>query len=80
MKFSQTYPFKFLIALVDAALIVVSLYCAYLIRFDFVVTDFFWKQMISLLPLFVLIRISALYYTKSYHLDSGENRLFEIKS
>jgi FlaA1/EpsC-like NDP-sugar epimerase len=67
MNFSQTYPYKSLIALVDAVLIVTALYCAYLVRFDFAVTDFYWKQMISLLPIFLLIRISALYYTKSYH-------------
>ena len=66
IRISRAYLVKAGIAATDALLVVVALYCAYLIRFDFGIWSVYGTQLLNLLPIFVLIRITALYYTRSY--------------
>ena len=66
-RIPRGYLVKGGVVVVDAIVVVVALYCAYLIREDFAIRPFYLDQMLNLLPIFVLIRISALYYTRSYH-------------
>jgi FlaA1/EpsC-like NDP-sugar epimerase len=65
-KFRGYLP-KAAIAAVDAFLVGAALSAAYMIRFDFSLDPFYLEQLLSLLPIFVLIHVSALYYTNSYH-------------
>ncbi|MFC1525494.1 polysaccharide biosynthesis protein [Candidatus Latescibacterota bacterium] len=44
----------------------VALLGGYLIRFDFALGGVYTGQLLSLLPIFVLVRVSALYYAGSY--------------
>jgi FlaA1/EpsC-like NDP-sugar epimerase len=66
IKISRAYLTRAGIAVIDAMLVIVALYCAYMIRFDFSIWDVYGTQLLYLLPVFVLIRLTALYYMKSY--------------
>ena len=57
---------KALIVTVDAALAICALLTAYQIRFDFSVPSVYTTQLTNLLPVVVLIRVTGLYYTRSY--------------
>jgi FlaA1/EpsC-like NDP-sugar epimerase len=67
MKISRAYLVKGTIAAADSIVVIFALSLAYMIRFDFSVTAFYSHQLLSLLPIFMLIRVSALYYCRSYH-------------
>jgi FlaA1/EpsC-like NDP-sugar epimerase len=67
MKIFRGYLFKAIIAVADSLVIIVALVLAYMIRFDFLITAFYARQLFTLLPIFILIRVSALYYCRSYH-------------
>jgi FlaA1/EpsC-like NDP-sugar epimerase len=67
MNILRGYLIKFIIAAGDALVTIVALILAYLVRFDFSISAFYSHQLLSLLPIFVLIRVSALYYCQSYH-------------
>lgn len=58
--------FKILTVLIDGLLVAIALYSSYLIRFDFDIWPLYRVQLIKLLPLFVLIRITALFYFGGY--------------
>ena len=66
VRISRAYLIKAAVAAIDAALVVAALYGAYLIRFDFGIWSVYGTQLLDLLPVFVLIRLTALYYTRSY--------------
>jgi FlaA1/EpsC-like NDP-sugar epimerase len=66
MKLRPAYFVKSATALADMVLIAVAMYGAYSIRFDFGLDSFYRAQMFSMLPIVVLVRFSALYYSLSY--------------
>ena len=51
---------------VDVLLVATALYSSYLIRFDFDIWPLYRVQLIKLLPVFILIRITALFYFGAY--------------
>jgi FlaA1/EpsC-like NDP-sugar epimerase len=66
MKIHRIYLIKGTIAAADSIVVIFALSLAYMIRFDFSITAFYSHQLLSLLPIFILIRVSALYYCRSY--------------
>ena len=50
----------------DLCLITLALYGAYLIRFDFEIWPQYESQFLRFLPIVVLVRLAALYYSRSY--------------
>jgi FlaA1/EpsC-like NDP-sugar epimerase len=50
----------------DAALIAAALGGAYLIRFDFLIWQEYQAQLVRLLPIVIMVRLSALYHTGGY--------------
>jgi FlaA1/EpsC-like NDP-sugar epimerase len=65
----------------DSALVALSLMLAYLIRFDFDIWPYYNQQLIQMLPIIVLIRLSVFYYSRSYQFIwrySGINDLIRI--
>ena len=66
MNLRLAYALKSAIALVDIVIIATAMYGAYAIRFDFGLDSFYQAQLLSMLPIVVLVRFSALYYSLSY--------------
>jgi len=60
------YKLQALIVLLDILLITIALYCSYLIRFDFDIWAEYRVQAIEFLPIFILIRVTSLYYMGGY--------------
>ncbi|MCC7264046.1 MAG: polysaccharide biosynthesis protein [Candidatus Latescibacteria bacterium] len=65
-KRRRSHWIKALIVLSDAVLITGALYGSYLVRFDFNVWPQYQFQFARLLPIVVLVRITALYYRGGY--------------
>jgi FlaA1/EpsC-like NDP-sugar epimerase len=66
MNLRLAYALKSAIALVDIVIIATAMYGAYAIRFDFGLDSFYQAQLLSMLPIVVLVRFSALYYAHCY--------------
>ena len=64
--YRRLYWLKLLRVLVDTVLVSGAFYGAYLIRFDFDVWTEYQIQAIKLLPVVVIIRITALYFVGGY--------------
>lgn len=60
------YKIQALTVVLDAFLVSVALYFSYLIRFDFDIWAEYQIQVLEVLPIFVLVRITALYYLGGY--------------
>ena len=56
MNLSRAYSLKGAIAVVDMVVIAIAMYCAYAIRFDFALDQFYRGQLYALLPIVVLIQ------------------------
>jgi len=52
--------------LVDAAAVTISLYCAFLLRFDFSISAEFQGLLVAWLPIFILVQITVFYLTGLY--------------
>lgn len=52
--------------LVDAAAVTISLYCAFLLRFDFSIPAEFQGLLVAWLPIFILVQITVFYLTGLY--------------
>ena len=52
--------------LVDAATVAISLYCAFLLRFDFSIPAEFQGLLVAWLPIFILVQITVFYLTGLY--------------
>jgi FlaA1/EpsC-like NDP-sugar epimerase len=66
MNLRPAYSLKSAIALVDVIVIGIALCASYAIRFDFGIDSFYRAQLLSMLPIVILIRFSALYYARAY--------------
>jgi len=65
----------------DSALVALALALAYLIRFDFDIWLYYRQQLIHMLPITILIRLSVFYFSKSYQFIwrySGINDLIRL--
>jgi FlaA1/EpsC-like NDP-sugar epimerase len=65
-SYRRSYWFKVLMVLIDTVLVSAAFYGAYLIRFDFGVWSEYQVQSIKLLPVVVIVRITALYFVGGY--------------
>ncbi len=59
-------PNFYLILVADLFLIFFSLLVAYLIRFEFILTSFYFDQILTLLPMIIPIKFLFLFYFKAY--------------
>ena len=65
-NYRRSFWFKALIVLIDTLLVSAAFYGSYLIRFDFDIWPEYRILIIKLLPIVVIIRITAFYYFGVY--------------
>ena len=58
MQFRNLYGNIFIVAGFDLLFLVLSLYVAYLVRFEFRIPDFYFESFINILPFVVAIKIA----------------------